>query len=541
MADGVKKPTADEPVWAAPFPENADVFEAIHLYCSFCDYLKSNGRTKVTAESLALSQCTPGTLREDGALSIVLATVLVESLHRPPEWRSCLMRLVQMLLCEPHSLPLPVLEAAVGILEAQDFDDLILDLPKAREHAAEVTKICQLLVTRTRVEKHLGEQRFAEIETQVCRSCDVSCTEWARAHPGVSAGVVISGRVVHQSSSGVCRVAPHSMSTGQSIDSDTIFLTASISKTVLAIACLQAVERGEFDLDIDIAAIVGSATAAKTFDNEKAKAVAVIVATRNPAFPSAAITPRHLLTHCSGLQDNEDALMPGEFRVDHEDFPQPLVDYIARRLLPTGENFSPRIWSPENPPGLASYHYSNAGITLLAATLELATGCSLPEIVGRYIFNPLGMTRSFFRLADTVAEAGSNLASPHRGRQPISQYGVAEWPAAQLRSSCTDLCRLLCALTTEDSMLMAQKSFKEMLPECGSGGLAWWGLDATYSTRERGLWEHGGFMDGVRTHIYLWPQLSSGAVILTNGTCDYGSIAAAIKRSVHQSSHHKDD
>ena len=70
-----------------------------------------------------------------------------------------------------------------------------------------------------------------------------------------------------------------------------------------------------------------------------------------------------------------------------------------------------------------------------------------------------------------------------------------------------------------------------LTPAGGSRGLAWWGLDATYGDRAGGVWTHGGYMHGVRTHMYLYPPASDdvdavwkGAVILTNGEGDYSDV-----------------
>jgi len=65
---------------------------------------------------------------------------------------------------------------------------------------------------------------------------------------------------------------------------DTVFLVASISKTVTATAAMQLVEDGLLDLDENVATYLPF-----TF--------------RNPKQPGAVITLRHLLAHTSGLSD----------------------------------------------------------------------------------------------------------------------------------------------------------------------------------------------------------------------------------------------
>ena len=98
------------------------------------------------------------------------------------------------------------------------------------------------------------------------------------------------------------------------------------------------------------------------------------------------------------------------------------------------------------------------------------------------------------------------------------------------------------------------------------GALAWWGVDTWYGGAGSELWRggrcswaHGGFMEGVRSHAYLWPAPDKGltmghnlemepapraavraavsadcaycgAVVLTNGEACYGAVTVALKR-----------
>jgi CubicO group peptidase (beta-lactamase class C family) len=373
--------------------------------------------------------------------------------------------------------------------------------------------------------------------------------------PGVAMCVVERGEVVHTFAAGVVRITAEDEGQGgdadrsaaasasgsaapgvdaqaqqepREVDCDTMFLTASISKTVMAIACMQAVERGELDIDADLRDVARAAAAGA----DLMAAAAVESASRNlNGFPGSPITARHLLTHKSGLRDDERALEEGSpYRVDGRDHPLELWEYVARRLAPKGADFSFGLWTLEAPPGAARYAYSNAGFTLLGAALELATKTPLAQLIRERIFDPLGMTRSTFTLAEALVVAQGNIAQPHRGTKPLEHYGVAEWPAAQLRSSANDLGRLLCALTSPEGAgpLLQPASVATMLPKDFCNGLAWWGKDAIYSCEEPGLWEHGGMMDGARTHIWLWPQLHAGAVFLSNGTAGYKAVEAAV-------------
>lgn len=79
-------------------------------------------------------------------------------------------------------------------------------------------------------------------------------------------------------------------------------------------------------------------------------------------------------------------------------------------------------------------------------------------------------------------------------------------------------------------------------------GLAWWGRDTSYGDSTGLSWQHGGFMHGVRTHIYVYPpHLSNnnveekeearkknwkGFIILTNGESNYFEIECSLKRGL---------
>ena len=141
----------------------------------------------------------------------------------------------------------------------------------------------------------------------------------------------LSGQVVHRSCGGYCRLDRNGLSGEGHVGCDTVFLTASISKTVCALVCLRAVERGVISsLDADLRELVGLGSSdCKGFagDGEAPySAAAVIALARNPHFPGMPVTLRHLLTHSSGLCDNEAALEAGSaWRVEERDFEGSLI------------------------------------------------------------------------------------------------------------------------------------------------------------------------------------------------------------------------
>jgi CubicO group peptidase (beta-lactamase class C family) len=161
---------------------------------------------------------------------------------------------------------------------------------------------------------------------------------------------------------------------------DTLFATASVAKTITAVAVLQLVEEGRITLDQPARAIVpleGSAIGAD-------------------------VSVHHLLTHTSGIGDHlpED---DGAGPVGTGQVPAPRTRGVAD-LLPLFVDLPPRF------PAGARYAYCNAGFVLLGRIIELVTGSDYVDLVTDRVLRPAGMDRACFPTIDTVV---SKLADPH--------------------------------------------------------------------------------------------------------------------------------
>lgn len=269
-----------------------------------------------------------------------------------------------------------------------------------------------------------------------------------------------------------------------------IFSVASISKMVVAVAIMSCVERGELDLDSNYAPRIPEL--------------------HHQRLSEAPLTIRTLLTHRSGLQDEEDALHTGPWRVDGgQPCPVPLSSYVTDRAS--------AFW--RGVPG-ADSSYSNAGFTVLALVVERVTGTALRDLIQTRIFGPLGMKDSSFFLHE-ITDAANRYAVPRwgDGNNASGVYEVAEWPAAQLRSTARDLMALLSFLQQQlagtwrgPTDILTQDGVRRMLDAtllCSTNGmgLGVWGEGFIYSHKFpiQNVWQHGGFMQGVRSHAVVWP------------------------------------
>lgn len=129
---------------------------------------------------------------------------------------------------------------------------------------------------------------------------------------------------------------------------DTIFDLASVSKLFTTLAVMQLVEQGRLDLDAPVAASI-------------------------PAFAAegkGSITPRHLLTHTSGLPAWKPLYRLSGTRADR----------IAAVYAT----------APTAPPGTV-YRYSDLGLIVLGELVAAVSGERLDRYVAEHITGPLGM------------------------------------------------------------------------------------------------------------------------------------------------------
>ncbi|MGZ3873337.1 MAG: serine hydrolase [Mucilaginibacter sp.] len=192
----------------------------------------------------------------------------------------------------------------------------------------------------------------------------------ATAAKGLLNGNVLvaqEGKIIYQQSFGLAdfeQKKPHYPSTS--------FQLASLSKVFTAIAVLQQYERGKLKLDDAYS---------KYF----------------PLFPYKDITIRGLLSHSSGLsdQDLEGAFADFKRKNHREPNNQDLLQVIAaanvKMTLPPGQKW----W------------YCNLGYELLANLVEKVSGISFEQYLEKNILQPAGMKDTYLKLPATPARTAT--------------------------------------------------------------------------------------------------------------------------------------
>ncbi|MBX3249641.1 MAG: beta-lactamase family protein [Myxococcales bacterium] len=311
--------------------------------------------------------------------------------------------------------------------------------------------------------------------------------------PGLGAAVLRGGEIAWVGTYGFADVE-----TGRPVDARTLFIVASISKTVVAALAMQLVEDGALDLDAPL----------DDLGYEM----------RHPDHPDAAITTRQLFAHTSGLRDNWPAL--ARVTSEGEDDPMSLAEFGAAYVAPSGALFARGNFG--DAPG-ARRDYCNAGFGVLGHVIERAAGAPLPALSEARLFVPLGMDGASWLLTDTDR---ARLATPYswnrrQGFVATAHYGFAFYPATSLRISVLGLARFALAHlgggALDDTRVLSEESvgelFRPQFPSLSGGqGLAW----SARTTPTRRWIGHSGSTYGASTLMLLDPHEGLGLIVLTN-------------------------
>ena len=181
---------------------------------------------------------------------------------------------------------------------------------------------------------------------------------WDRGDsPGCALAVMREGHIVYSRGYGMADL-DHDIPIAPS----SVFHVASISKEFTAASILLLAEEGKLSIDDDVRKYI-------------------------PELPDFGprITLRHLLHHTSGLRDQWALLVLAGWRLNQDLITdQDVLEVLSRQKA---LNFTPG----------DEYLYSNSGYTLLALIVERVSGQSLRQFAQARIFQPLGMTHTFFR------------------------------------------------------------------------------------------------------------------------------------------------
>jgi CubicO group peptidase (beta-lactamase class C family) len=315
--------------------------------------------------------------------------------------------------------------------------------------------------------------------------------------PGLAACIVKKDSILWQGYYGYADISKNTP-----VTDSTIFMLASISKTIMVTALMQLHEHGKFHLDDSINAYLPFQV-------------------RNPTFPGIPITFQMLLTHTSSIQDNWNA-MPGQLG----DYPMSLATYLQKYFTPGEEYYDPGLNFYAYSPG-SIWNYSNIGAALAGYLVEVISGVPFDKYCRDSVFAPLQMSNTawFLRDLDTTLVARpytySNGTYVDNGL-----YGYPDYPDGQLRTTAASLAKFLMAnmnggelkgsrILDSSTVHMTRTVF---VPTVFLGFLSYqWGL-IWYKEKWSGhdLWGHEGGDPGVTTSMRLSESDTIGVIFLSN-------------------------
>ena len=323
-----------------------------------------------------------------------------------------------------------------------------------------------------------AQERFADSRAEGIRSfLDKNFDE-------SDAGMVIG--IIDEQGSRVFSAGKMGNGTEREVDGDTIFEIGSVTKVFTSLLLLDAVRRGEMQLDDPVVKYLPEGVTAPTRSGKE-------------------ITLLNLAAQESGLPFNPDNFSGGELDLNAYTADQ-LYRYLSGYELTVD-------------PG-AGFRYSNTGFALLGHVLERRTGIDYEALVVDRILRPIGMNHTGITLAP---ELRFRLTTGHYpdGRAAAHFDLKVMAPAGALLSTANDLLKFLSTslnfdpspLTPliEETLVVRHKD----VPRYGTTAMPWIDL-GVYNPPGSEILSHGGGTDGYRTFLGIERNKRRGVVVLTN-------------------------
>ncbi|MDN5288623.1 MAG: beta-lactamase [Mucilaginibacter sp.] len=335
--------------------------------------------------------------------------------------------------------------------------------------------------------------------------------------PGLCVVLVNAHQIIYQKSFGFADIGnqiPYTINAIQNV--------GSVSKTVIAMALMKAVELQYFTLETNINDILPF------------KVV-------NPNQPDSKITIRELANHTSGIIDNP-AIYPNSYRfypklrsfdstalnaLSENGYREKVKDSSMRSFfynyLASGGKYYSKVNFGEGPAGGTSA-YSNIGSALVAYLIEIRSHLSYADFTTKYILKPLKMDHSGWFVKSINLKNHAKLYLNQSSYFPL--YDLLTYPDGGLKTSADDLSKYLMAIIRGyqgDKTLLNEASFKVMFTVQFTKEHPPKNISLT--NRNKGIfWNlytngtigHDGDDPGISTFLFFNPKTGLGGLFLCN-------------------------
>lgn len=275
------------------------------------------------------------------------------------------------------------------------------------------------------------------------------------------------------------------------IDQNTLFPLASMSKFVAAIALHKLALQGHIDLQQPVSQYLKSwQLPPGDFDQSK-------------------ITVSSLLSHTSGLTDG---LGFGDYHTDET------IPSLVQSLNNPRASKGTRVIEQGAEAGKA-FKYSGGGYLILELLVEEVTGIPYPQWVAQNVFAALGMQRATF---DYLASMQNHAGSLDIHGKPSEVFQYASAAATGLSASSADLVPLVLALLNDNDFTQDKWLNDELTrPLAASFGQYIWGAGAMLyapTAQNTFVYGHDGSNDpAINTSLRINPETGDAIILLLTG------------------------
>lgn len=286
----------------------------------------------------------------------------------------------------------------------------------------------------------------------------------------------------------------------KSVNENTVFPVASISKWITSFGVLKLVEQGKLDLDKPVDDYLTRWHLPESeFDNKK-------------------VTVRKLLSHSSGLVDD----------LGYDGFPpNETVQTIEESLTKASDtDYSDGVAIVGYEPG-SKYMYSGAGYTILQLLIEEISGKSFQEYMTQEVLEPLKMENSTFVLTEKPNIQLAQIYKNDGTTREMNKFTALA--AASLFTTTADLSKFLEANISSNVVLSEETIAKMSIPETFINKIGVYGLGPhLYSQNDQNsniIGHDGSGNNAINTAARIDLKSKNGIIILETGNY---SIASAI-------------
>ncbi len=178
----------------------------------------------------------------------------------------------------------------------------------------------------------------------------------------------------------------------------------------------------------------------------------------NPDFPDDEITLEQLATHTSSLDYNESVVE--SMYIEEPDLEKSL-EYFMLDYFQNGKYGE--IAFTKDKPG-SNWNYSNIGSALAAYIIEQRSGVSFSEFTKTHIFDPIGLSHTYWSLPSSDSALHTNYYEPVGDSiVNVKTSGIVLYPCRDIITNIEDLTKYCQAILAKDPDLLQQTSFERLL------------------------------------------------------------------------------